>query len=112
MQFINHKCHHRVCDLCHHPDAVPLPQTACEILIGPGKFKGFSFNLENFSHVSTDHPSHVDLKEVLLEWYHVLKGSDCSERRREPSDFCGQNETGWVADNSRDGDSFQEVFTR
>src|SRR3972149_3854491 len=57
--------------LRHHADAIPLAETADELLLEPGKLKAGPFDFEHLGHVAADHPADVYASLLLAVGAHV-----------------------------------------
>lgn len=51
VQLVDHEADDLVVEFGHHPDAVPLTETAEEVLFGPGEIKARLFDPEDIGHV-------------------------------------------------------------
>ena len=71
MELVDHEGDDGVAHLGDHPDAVPLPKTAGEVLIRPGKLESLLLDCQNFRHVSADHPAELNPESVGFRGRHV-----------------------------------------
>src|SRR5207244_4634393 len=62
VQLVNHEADYFFALLGDHADAVALPQTAEEVLLGPGEFETGLFGLQNLRHIAADHPANMDAR--------------------------------------------------
>jgi hypothetical protein len=66
VQLVDHEPDDRVPPLGHHADAVPLPQAAEEVVLGPGELEAGEFDRHHVGHVPADHPPDVDRVRVRV----------------------------------------------
>src|ERR1043166_1168911 len=60
MQFVNDMADHAIAQLSYHADAVALPQAMQKVFLGPRNSEAFLFRLQDFLHISSNHPANVD----------------------------------------------------
>src|SRR5205823_2643908 len=66
VQLVDHEADDLFTLLGHHADAVALAQAAKEVFFGPGELEAFLLGLEDFGHVTPDHPPDVDADLFLV----------------------------------------------
>ena len=66
VQLIDHEADDLMIVFGHHADAVPLTQTAEEILVRPRELEAGRFNAENFLHVAADQPANLNVQMFTL----------------------------------------------
>ena len=67
VQLVDHEADDPLAVLGHHADAVPLPQAAEEVFLGPGELEALLLGPQDLRHVPADHPADVDA-DLFLRW--------------------------------------------
>jgi hypothetical protein len=57
IQLVDHEADNLFFVFGYHADAVSLAKAADEVVFRPGEFEALRFNIENFGHVSPNHPA-------------------------------------------------------
>src|SRR5262249_58586816 len=88
VQLVDHEPDDLVFVLGDHADAVPLPQAAEEVVLGPGEVEAAVLGAQNLRHVSPDHPADVHANPVLRRRTtraHATDSSSCGATRSQRS---------------------------
>jgi len=93
MQFVDHERHNGVGQFGHHADAVALPETAGEVLVGPGELERLALDADHLGHIPADHPADMDAQAAALNRLHVQRSvfrPDAGVPRREKGHGAGE----------------------
>ncbi len=71
VQFVDHETDNLVIAFGDHADAIALPETADEIILGPRELETITFDAEHVGHIATNHPADVGGVACLCSLFHV-----------------------------------------